>query len=73
MKLIEKFFAYFIKAIELLAVAIAYIAFAWFIPDLTYSYIDPQYQWRAFFVSLGLFAALSIAFFAAVLHIIKEK
>ena len=73
MKLIEKFFAYFIKAIELLAVAIAYIAFAWFIPDLTYSHIGLEQQWQAFFVSLGLFTVSSIAFFAATLHIIKEK
>ena len=73
MKLIEKFFAYFIKAIELLAVAIAYIAFAWFIPDLTYLHIGLDQQWQAFFVSLGLFAVSSIAFFAATLHIIKEK
>ena len=73
MKLTEKFFTYFIKAIELLLIATAYIAFAWFIPELTYSYIGPQYHWQAFFVSLGLFTVSSIAFFAATLHIIKEK
>ena len=73
MKLTEKFFTYFIKAIELLIVAIAYIAFAWFIPDLTYLHIGLDQQWQAFFVSLGLFAVSSIAFFAATLHIIKEK
>ncbi len=73
MKLTEKFFTYFIKAIELLAVAIAYIAFAWFIPDLTYSHIGLNQHWQAFFVSLGLFAVSSIAFFATTLYIIKGK
>ena len=73
MKLAEKALTYFIKAIELLAVAIAYIAFARFIPDLTYLHIGLDQQWQAFFVSLGLFTVSSIAFFAATLHIIKEK
>ena len=67
-----KLATYTLTAAEIVAVIILYVAFCWYIPEITYSFMGLDAQWHAFIVSLGLFSVSSIAFFAAILSILEN-